>query len=176
MKKKKLKPGLLWITGLSGSGKTTISRKVFYKLNIKFSNLILLDGDKLRKRLKISKKNSFSNNSRNKVGIRYINECKKLIKKRKFVIIAVMALIKKVHMTYKKIDNMHDVYLDVPLRELKKRDPKKLYKMFYQKKIQNMSGLDLKYDIPQNPSLYIKWKKGLNANRISNKIIKLIDA
>ena len=38
-----------------------------------------------------------------------------------------------------------------------------------------MSGLDLKYDIPSNPSLYVKWKKGMSAYSISNKIIKLIN-
>ena len=49
MKKIKHKPGLLWITGLSGSGKSTISKIIYTKLKKKYSNIILLDGDVLRK-------------------------------------------------------------------------------------------------------------------------------
>tara|TARA_B100000579_G_scaffold382130_1_gene351123 strand:- start:239 stop:451 length:213 start_codon:yes stop_codon:yes gene_type:complete len=55
-KKLNLQPGVLWITGLSGSGKTTISKILLAKLKKKYDNIILLDGDKLRKTLKIKKK------------------------------------------------------------------------------------------------------------------------
>ena len=61
MTKIKHKPGLLWITGLSGSGKTTISEIIYNKLKKKYSNIILLDGDILRKKLKVKTLNSFSN-------------------------------------------------------------------------------------------------------------------
>ena len=54
MQKKKHKPGLLWITGLSGSGKTTISKMIYKNLKKNYSNIILLDGDKLRDKLKIN--------------------------------------------------------------------------------------------------------------------------
>ena len=53
MKKTKLKAGLLWITGLSGSGKTTVSKIIYNQLKKKYSNIILFDGDVLRKKLKI---------------------------------------------------------------------------------------------------------------------------
>ena len=52
--KKKI-PGLLWITGLSGSGKTTISLMLKKKLSKKYSNIVLLDGDVLRNKFKIKK-------------------------------------------------------------------------------------------------------------------------
>ena len=59
----KLSPGVLWITGLSGSGKSTISKIIFLELRKKYKNLILLDGDKLRKKLNIKKTGRFNNNS-----------------------------------------------------------------------------------------------------------------
>ena len=72
MKKIKHKPGLLWITGLSGSGKTTISKMIYYELKKKYSNIILLDGDILRNKLKIKKADHFLSNSRTKIGLAYI--------------------------------------------------------------------------------------------------------
>jgi|TARA_B110000483_G_scaffold230640_1_gene296059 adenylylsulfate kinase len=175
MKKSKHKPGLLWITGLSGSGKTTISNIIYNNLQKNYSNIILLDGDVLRKKLKIKSSGSFSNNYRTKVGLKYVNLCKRYVNNRnKFVIIATMALISKVQNEYKKIKNNFDIFLDVPIKELRKRDPKKLYKKFENKKINNMVGLDIKYDKPHKPSLYIKWKKSLTAFKISKKILELI--
>src|SRR5210317_720762 len=106
MKKTKHKPGLLWITGLSGCGKTTVSEIIYHNLKKNYSNVIFLDGDLLRKKLKIKKQNSFSNKSRERVGLKYVNLCSRLVNdKGKFVIIAVMALIQKVQIEYKKIQN-----------------------------------------------------------------------
>ena len=70
---------------------------------------------------------------------------------------------------------VNDVFLKVPLKELKRRDPKNLYKKYYEGKINNISGLDLKCDIPENPSLIIDCKKNKTINKILNKILKIID-
>tara|TARA_S200000501_G_scaffold376254_2_gene430634 strand:+ start:142 stop:678 length:537 start_codon:yes stop_codon:yes gene_type:complete len=176
MKKTKYKPGLLWITGLSGSGKTTVSKIIYNELKKKYSNIILLDGDILRNKLKIKKLDHFLSNSRTKVGLMYVNLCKRYIyDKKKFVIIATMSLKSRVHNEYKKIKNYYDVFLDVPMKELKKRDPKGLYKKFKNKEISNIVGLDINFDKPNNPSLYLKWKKNLTVFKISKKIIKLIN-
>jgi len=86
-----------------------------------------------------------------------------------------MALIKDVQTWNKKnLKNYTDVYLNVPLKELKKRDPKKLYKMFEEKKIKNLAGIDLKYDIPKKPKIYINWKKNNSPKNFAKKIIKRI--
>jgi len=77
-----LKPGVLWITGLSESGKTKISKIIFLKLKKKYKNIVLLDGDKLRKKLNIRKINSFSYLSRKKVGLKYSKICKNFINKK----------------------------------------------------------------------------------------------
>lgn len=175
MIKKRKSSGLLWVTGLSGSGKSTISLRIKKILSKKYSNIILLDGDILRRKLKIKKSNFFTYQKRKILGLKYVALCKKLIKNNKFVIIAVMALVKDVQKSYKKIKNNKDVFLDVPINELRKRDPKKLYKKYFEGKIKNMAGLDIKYDIPKKPSLFIKWNKAVTKRKILNKILKLID-
>lgn len=168
----KLSPGVLWITGLSGSGKSTISKIIFLELRKKYKNLMLLDGDKLRKKLKIKKTGSFNYNARKKIGLKYSRLCKYYLKKDFYIIIAVMALIKSVHKWNRKnLVNYKDVYLNVPLEELEKRDPKKIYKKFREKKIKNVAGFDLKYDIPNKANLIINWKKNLSAKRTSKMII-----
>jgi adenylylsulfate kinase-like enzyme len=175
LKKKKLKPGLLWITGLSGSGKTSISIELKKILKKKYSNIVLIDGDILRKKLNLKKDKSFTFSNRKKIGLRYVEYCANLVEKKKYVIIAVMALAKRVQIEYKKITNVKDVFLNVPLKELTRRDPKKLYKKYYEKKLKNIVGLDLKYDIPKSPALHIKWNKKLKKKKIVNKILTLID-
>ena len=176
MKKKTKSPGLLWITGLSGSGKTTISKIIYNNLKKKYTNIILFDGDILRKKLKIKNLKTFSNDYRTKIGLKYVSICNNKIKNnRKFVIIAAMALIKKVENKYKKIKNCNDVFIDVPIKELIRRDPKGLYKKFKKKQIFNMAGLDLDYHKPKNAKLVIKWKKKMTAYSISKQILKLIE-
>ena len=54
--KKKITPGVIWITGLSGSGKSTVAKIIVSKLKKKYSNILFLDGDNLRKKYKIKKK------------------------------------------------------------------------------------------------------------------------
>ena len=58
------------------------------------------------------------------------------------------------------------------MKELKRRDPKGLYKNFMNKEVSNMVGLDINFDKPRNLSLHLRWKKNLTAFRISKKISK----
>ena len=172
MKKKKIKPGVLWITGLSGSGKTTIAKIFNTHLKKKYSKIIWLDGDRLRKKLKLfHNKNTFSFKFRIKLGKKYSRIARAYEKKGFFVIMSVMALSKEVFKFNKKfIKNYHEIYLNVPLYELKNRDPKKIYKNFKLGKIKNVAGLDVKFEKPNKPSLIINWKKGMTKKIIVKKL------
>ena len=157
--KKKLIPGVIWITGLSGSGKTTLS-KMFYKYLKKncYNNVKWLDGDQFRKKLKKSLKNEFSLKSRINLGKRYSKYASDYEKKGYLVVVSVIAMAEKIYKLNRKlIKNYHEIFLDVPLKELKKRDPKKIYYNFKIGKIRNVTGLDLKYDKPLYPEKIIKW-------------------
>ena len=155
MKKKLPKPGVLWITGLSGAGKTTTGDLVYKELSKEFLKIKRLDGDVLRKKLKLNRnKKTFTESHRKKNGSTYSKICKDYEKKGYFVIISVMALYNEVYKKNKKcFDNYIDVYLKVPIKELIRRDPKKIYKKFFQKKIKNVAGLDLKFNEQKNVKL-----------------------
>ena len=172
-KKQLPKAGVLWLTGLSGSGKTTITKILYKRLRKKYNKIKLLDGDILRSREKIYySKNSFTKLNRIRIGKLYSRICKKFENEGFFVIIAVMALYREVHRyNRKKIKNYTEVFLDVPIKELIKRDPKKIYKKFFENKINNVTGLDLKYDKPKKSNIKIKWRKNILKENVVKKII-----
>ena len=164
------KPFVLWITGLSGAGKTTIAKLLVKKI-VK-NNLIHLDGDKLREILSINNKNTFSNQDRIKIGFIYSKLAKYLYDQGNIVIVSVMALNSKTFNWNKKnIKNYFEVFIDVPIAELVKRDPKGIYKKYKKGLIKNVAGLDLKFDKPTKPNLKIIWKPKLKPEEIANQII-----
>ena len=82
-----------------------------------------------------------------------------------------MALSREVFLFNKHfIKNYHEIYLNVPMSELKKRDPKKIYRNFHLGKIKNVAGLDIKFEKPKNPSLIVNWKKGTTKKDIFKKL------
>ena len=172
---------VIWITGLSGSGKTTISKILKKKLSLIYKKVIHLDGDQLRACAStIINQDSFRRNDRKNIGLFYSKLGKYLAKQNFIVIMSVMALQREVQKWNKvNIPNFYDVVLDVPITELKLRDPKGIYKKYSEGKIKNLYGLDLQYDKPKKPWMNVKWSKGLNkkliVELIMNKFIKEID-
>jgi cytidine diphosphoramidate kinase len=171
MKKKGI---VIWLTGLSGAGKTTISLQILKQLQIR--NPIHLDGDKLRDILSIRKENTFTKNNRNKIGMIYSKLSKYLSDQGHFVVTSVMALNKSVFTWNKRnIKNYFEVYLKVPKYELINRDPKGIYKKFKKGEVKNISGFDIPYDKPHKPDMIIVWNKDLTIRKISDKILNKIN-
>ena len=83
------------------------------------------------------------------------------------VIISAMALFHEVHTWNRKnIDNYVEIFLDVPIYELERRDPKGLYKKYKNGEIKNMVGLDIKAEFPINPDFHFKWDESQNLDII----------
>lgn len=145
---------IFWITGLSGSGKTTLGKALYERLNLQYKNIVFLDGDILRNQIysKDTIKNSHSRESRLSLAKRYVRLCKLLYDQNLIVIISTISLFKEIQKTNRELfSNYCEIFLDIDLKTLKKRDPKNLYKKFSMGKIQNITGLDLEADFPDNP-------------------------
>ena len=174
---KSINKKLVWITGLSGSGKSTIAKSLTALLKKKGVKVILLDGDEIRNILvpMREQEQSYTKNERIKLAIQYSKLGNLLVKQGFMVIIATISLFKEVHIWNRKnIKGYFEVYLKVSLEELQRRDPKKIYSRFNAGELKNVAGLDLDIDEPQFPDWVVSCqldKKGPDiALELMNKL------
>jgi len=150
----------IWITGLSGAGKTTTSKVIHKKLISIRDSVVLLDGDQLRRVFNNSARN-YGRQERVDNALIYSRLIKELVEQGVTVIIAVIGLYKEIHEWNRlNINNYFDVLLDVPIEELERRDPKGMYKRFRNGEIQNVAGLDISVDLPETPWMNFNWRDG----------------
>ena len=148
---------LIWFTGLSGSGKSTIANVVeqeLYKLGVK---TYTLDGDNIRKG--INKDLSFSPDDRTE-NIRRIAEIANLFIDAGVVVLAAfVSPYKKDRDNIKNIVkdvNFVEIYINTSVEECERRDVKGLYKKARTGEIKNMTGISAPYEAPENPDIEIK--------------------
>jgi adenylylsulfate kinase len=151
---------LLWFTGLSGSGKSTIANAVeyeLYKLGIK---TYTLDGDNIRKGL--NNDLSFSPQDRTE-NIRRIAETSNLMIDAGIVVLAAfVSPYKKDRENIKNIVkdvNFVEVYINTSIEECERRDVKGLYQKARAGEIKNMTGISSPYEVPDNPNIEINTEK-----------------
>ncbi|BBG65187.1 adenylylsulfate kinase [Hydrogenimonas sp.] len=151
---KKQRPCILWFTGLSGSGKSTIANAVEGRLYEMGKHTYLLDGDNIRHGL--NRELGFSDEDRVE-NIRRIGEVCKL-----FVdsgIIVLSAFISPFRSDREKVrrlveeDEFVEIYVDVPLEVCESRDPKGLYKKARKGEIGDFTGISSPYEAPENPEI-----------------------
>jgi adenylylsulfate kinase len=168
---------VVWITGLSGSGKTTLANslaEIFHKN--KFP-IVRLDGDELRNVL--FGNNSFEKNmskpERIELAMTYSRLCKYLSDQGLNVVISTVSLFSEVHeWNRQEIHEYFEIFLDIPLEILKKRDPKGIYRDFYAGARNNVVGLDIKVDFPTNPDRIITLTESENNVNLSNELFEII--
>ncbi len=175
MKKYFFKSRIIWLTGLSGSGKTTIAKKIQKKLKKKNFRIKRVDGDTFRKKNKnlknFSKKNIIQNNNQ------IINYIKTIFKNYDYIIVSVISPLRLTRLRAKNIFGKHyfEVLVHCGIRELIKRDTKGLYKLAIEKKIKNLIGhkSNISYENSKYSVISVNTKK-LNLSASVNKIIKNI--
>lgn len=148
---------LLWFTGLSGSGKSTIANVVEQKLYQKGIKTYTLDGDNIRKG--INKDLTFSPEDRTE-NIRRIAEVANLMVNAGLVTLAAFVSPYKKDRdnirTIVKDVNFVEVYINTSVEECERRDVKGLYKKARLGEIKNMTGISAPYEAPENPDIEIK--------------------
>ena len=146
---------LYWITGLSGAGKTTIGNKLYYTLKEKHDNVILLDGDVLKKIF--SDTVGYSNEARRIRANQYARLCKILTDQGLIVICCTIAMFDEVRAWNRKNNKAYvEVFLDVPMEVIKERDQKGMYSRYAKGNFSEIAGLDVEIELPKNPDIIIK--------------------
>jgi adenylyl-sulfate kinase len=147
---------VIWMTGLSGSGKSTIANALEIQLHAEKRHTYILDGDNVRKNL--NKDLGFLPENRTE-NIRRIAEVALMMKGAGLVVIVTcISPFKKDREAARKLigeSEFVEIYLSTPLSVCELRDPKGLYKKSRLGQIQHMTGVDSPYEIPENPTLTI---------------------
>lgn len=146
---------VFWITGLSGAGKTTIGKQLLTEMRKNKKNVVLLDGDELRKT--IAEDAGYEREDRIKAGYRYCKIANLLANQGIDVIVATVAMFHCLREWNRdNIDNYREVYLRVSNEVLMKRNQKKLYSGVKEGKVKNVMGVDMKIEEPKKPDLVIQ--------------------
>ena len=152
---------VIWITGLSGAGKTTLAKELIQRLQRYESQPIFLDGDILRNLFQVSENvlDSHGRQARIKLALKYAKMCRLLSDQGFMVVIATISMFDEVYAWNREnITNYFEVYLKVPLYELRRRDPKSIYQRYKNGELINVAGLDLSVDSPKTPHLILDFE------------------
>lgn len=176
MKKKfklnKKKGIVFWITGLSGSGKSTVAKNIQKNITNKYGTSVLINGDKLRDIFNIK---GYSKKERLNIGISYSKISKLLINNKVNVIIATVGLFHELHKYNRKtLTNYVEIFIQSKIQKLIKNKKK----IFYKRKTKNVWGIDIRPEFPKNPHIKVinnfkKSKKDISLD-VYKKIVKLI--
>lgn len=154
---KKQKPVLLWYTGLSGSGKSTVANAVDALLFDLGCHSYLLDGDNVRHGLNGDL--GFSDDAREE-NIRRISEVAKLFLDAGLIVstafISPFASDRAQARAKLAEGEFIEVYIDTPITICEQRDPKGLYKKARAGEIKDFTGIDSSYDVPIAPQIHVK--------------------
>jgi adenylylsulfate kinase len=171
---KKQKPCVLWLTGLSGSGKSTVANLLEKKLAEHGKHTYLLDGDNVRHGL--CGDLTFSDKDRVE-NIRRIGEVSKL-----FVDAGIIVLTAFISPFRTERDfcrrlladgEFVEIFVDTPIEECEKRDPKGLYQKARQGDIKDFTGIDSPYEAPENAEITLAFS-GQTAEQSAEQLFDLL--
>lgn len=164
---------LFFITGLSGSGKTSISKKIKNKIERRYGLTLLLTGEKIRD---IYNFKGFTKKDRLRLGKQNINLIQLILKQKINVIYDAVALLSELRSEKrKKIKNYLEIFIKTEVKEIIKFNKKK---KIYQKTKSNIMGIHITPDFPKKPDITVNnnFKKDINqlSSDLFAKIIKIL--
>ncbi|MEY4952042.1 MAG: sulfate adenylyltransferase subunit CysN [Pseudomonadota bacterium] len=171
---KNQKPRVLWFTGLSGSGKSTIANAVEKRLNLMNRHTFLLDGDNVRHGL--NKDLGFTEPDRIE-NIRRVGEVAKLMADAGLIVLT--AFISPFRAEREMVRAMLpegefiEIFVDTPLEVAEARDVKGLYKKARSGALKNFTGIDSPYEAPENPDIRVNTVE-MTVDEAAEHIVKLL--
>lgn len=136
--------------------------------------MISLDGDELRMTLPFEGTDleTYDPKSRLKFAMHYANLSMILSKQGFIVVVATISMFKEVYVWNRaNLPGYFEVYMKVPIEELRRRDSKRLYSRFDNGELQNIAGLDLPVDIPETPDFEVVIKSNRSLMELAGELI-----
>lgn len=171
---KNQKPCLLWFTGLSGSGKSTIANALDVALHERGYHTFLLDGDNVRHGL--CKDLGFSDEDRVE-NIRRIGEVSKLFADAGLIVLSAFispfASDRRLVRSLFPAGEFIEVFMDTPLDTCEDRDPKGLYQKARSGEIKHFTGIDSPYEAPERPEVRLD-TSGMSVDQCVDRLISFL--
>lgn len=166
---------VLWIVGLSGSGKTTIGREVYRLWKIMETNTVMLDGDDIRKIFQHDTKAcDYTREGRFINANRIVELCSMLDRQGINVVCCILCIFDQIMLENRnRFSRYFQVYIDTDIEVLKERDPKGLYQRGLQGLEKNVIGLDMNFPHPSRSDMVVSTNPGAPGPEIlARQIIK----
>ena len=168
------KPAVLWFTGLSGAGKSTIANQVEKRLHALGHHTMILDGDNVRHGL--NRDLGFSEADRVE-NIRRIAEVSRLfVEAGLIVIVSFISPYRAERMLARDrvgADEFLEIFVDTPIEECRRRDPKGLYEKADAGQIRNFTGVDAPYEAPIDPEIRLRTLEG-TADMLADEVVSAL--
>lgn len=172
---KNQKPCVLWLTGLSGAGKSTIANFVEKKLYALGHHTYLLDGDNVRHGL--NKDLGFTDTDRVE-NIRRVAEVAKLMADAGLIVISAFIspfrAEREMARNLMESDEFIEIHIDTPLNVAEQRDVKGLYKKARRGELKNFTGIDSPYEAPENPEYRVS-TVDMDAEQAAGHIVTMLE-
>jgi bifunctional enzyme CysN/CysC len=169
------RPAILWFTGLSGSGKSTIANIVERELHAQGVHTYMLDGDNVRHGL--NRDLGFTDADRVE-NIRRVGEVAKLFVDAGAVVlcsfISPFRAERRMVRELVEAGEFIEIFVDTPLEECRRRDPKGLYARAAEGKIKNFTGIDSPYEEPESPEIVVNTSGDTTAEAAARRILETL--
>ena len=169
---------VVWITGLSGAGKTTLAQEVVNQLRADGRAVVMLDGDELREVFGASAANANNHcrEARLAFAMKYAHLCRMLAMQGLTVVIATISLFREVHDWNRyNLPGYFEVYLKVPINELRRRDPKGIYRRHDAGELSFVAGLDMPIDEPEAADYMVEFTSDLAVTELAKELNQILN-
>lgn len=168
---------VLWITGLSGAGKSTLAHELTAGLRATGEAVVMLDGDELREVFEAVAANAqnYGREGRLELAMQYAYMCRVIAAQGLTVVIATISLFREVHAWNRaNLPGYFEIYLKVPVEELRRRDPKGIYRRFDAGELTHVAGLDLSIDEPEAADWIVEFDPERSVAVLAEELIQVL--
>lgn len=146
---------IIWLVGLSAAGKTTVGRQLYEKIKQQRNDVVFLDGDHVRRVW--GDELGHTTTDRNENAWRFCRMGELLDQQGLHAVCCILSVFER-HREWNRenLSSYFEVYIDVPMETLKRRDPNDLYARADRDEIDNVVGVDIAFEEPENPDLIIE--------------------